>query len=484
LPYAKRPEHIIPGRPQYYRTSTFTGTGVAGLHVESHMGRPTKIEGNPDHPMSNPNGVLKAGGGKAYGATSTLSQASILDLYDPERSQKPRHNGEESSWAAFSEWSAEHFRGLSNDRGRGLALLIETRPSPTFLRILEDLTRIYPQAKVYRYDAAIPGNAEAGLAAVTNTRYAARYDFSKADRIVSLDCDFLGTEGDVTRNSALFSSRRDPDHGEMNRLYSVSPVLTLTSAAADNRLAVSSAMVGRFARSLASALATELDQLDYDTRSRMAIPASEGPVGEWVEAIAADLLAHRGDSLIVVGERQPAWVHQLGHFMNSALGNIGNSIEYVQGIDYPSDGTIEDLATAIEANEVDTLVCITANPAYTAPANLNFAAKLERVSHFVHAGAMVDETGALAEWHLPLSHYLECWSDWVDSQGNISVQQPLISPIYETKSEIEVVANIVRAGRTTMYEQEAEAAGEGDLGYQLVRASAGIARGGSDEFEA
>ncbi len=478
LPYTNRPEHIIPGTATHYRTAMVSGAGVLGIQVETHEGRPTKIEANPDHPMNNPvatgddQATVTMGGGRTYGATNSWAQAAVLDLYDPDRSRHVMHAGAESTWAAWWEFAAEHFTGLTSADGVGV--LIEGRPEPTLLHVLNDFKRL-TSARVFRHDALSTANREEGLQTVGLDRHNIIYDLSSAERIVSLDADFLGTQGDTVRNSALFAAGRrveNPGDG-MSRLYVVEPTLTVTGASADNRLRLRASQIAAFGRALVAEIARRSGEATpYDLRNALHVDVENQTATEWAEAIADDLMdSHvRGKSVIIVGDRQPAWLHALAHLANSLLGNVGNTVSYNPDRETLQGESLGDLSTAIAAGQIKTLLIVGGNPAYTAPADVGFASKLGRIETSIHLSRYVDETSALCSWHVPISHFLEAWGDVKASDGTLTVQQPMIAPLLNTRSELELLAHLVRYCDSTQYADEREASDpEGDFGYQLVR---------------
>ena len=478
FPYTNRPEHIIPGTATHYRTAAVSGGGVLGLQVETHEGRPTKIEGNPDHAMNNPvpagetQGTLTVGGGRTYGATNSWAQAAVLDLYDPDRSRHVRHGGEESTWADWWAFASEHFAGLTSVDGVGV--LIEGRPEPSLLHVINNFKRL-TGARVFRHDALSAENVEAGLDTVGLGRHNIIYDLSGAERIVSLDADFLGTQGDTVRNSALFAAgRRVENPGDsISRLYVVEPTLTVTGASADNRLRLRASQVAAFGRALVAEIARRSGEATPAVlRSSLQTELQNRTATEWAEAIAADLMSGdlRGKSAIIVGDRQPAWLHSLAHLANSLLGNVGTTVSFNPDHESLQGESIADLSTALGASQIKTLLIVGGNPAYTAPADLGFAGKIGRIETSIHLSRYVDETSALCTWHVPISHFLEAWGDVKAADGSLTVQQPMIAPILNTRSELELFAHLVRYCDSTQYAEEREASDpEGDFGYQLVR---------------
>ncbi len=435
VPYAKRPEELIPGKPRAYATAAAIGQTVLGLLVESHDGRPTKIEGNPRHPMS-------------MGATNAWAQAEVMCLYDPDRSRHPTKGGKRASWDDFWTESVPRFQSHAERRGQGLALMVEDISSPTYRLLLGDMLRTYPETMVCVYGASHGRNGAMAQAMLGLAPSRLLHSLDKADVIVALDYDFLGIEGDVVCNNRQFASRRGGSAADdrMNRLYVVEPGLTLTGGMADNRLPLAASRIGDFVEALASAVfkmglavpegASEIvARLPHEYDARFA---------KWVDVIARDLLQARGRAALMVGESQSAATQALVLFINHALGNTGAVVHVMQDVEaMPRSVSVLDLAHAMGAERVQTLLILGNNPAYDTPADLEFAKLVARVPVSIHLSMHVDETSRLVTWHLPKSHFLESWGDLRATDGTVAIQQPLIAPLFESQSAIEVLAHLV-----------------------------------------
>ncbi|MBK8480418.1 MAG: Fe-S-cluster-containing hydrogenase [Proteobacteria bacterium] len=462
LPFNQRPEDLVPGQPRYYATAAQLTGGVVGLLVESQDGRPTKIEGHPDHPMSR-------------GATDTFLQASVLDLYDPQRLRRTRLGDRSVSTRERDAALAGLAARLERQQGRGLALLLQDLRSPTLHALLGELRARYPHARLYVHDAAQPRQSLAGAALVGLKGARPCYALDRADVVLALDADPLGLEGDVVRQARAFAQRRrltSPRDG-MNRLYVVEPAFTVTGMNADNRLRLAASQVGGFLADLVAKLAPSLpapagaEQLLARLRARAPSAAHQ----RWIGALAEDLLAHRGRALIIVGEGQPPLVHALGQLTNALLGSVGQTVSYYPDLAADCEG-IEALAAALRAETVSSLVIVGGNPVYDAPADLEFGTLLRRVPSTIYLCPTANETAALARWVVPQSHFLEAWGDLRAADGTISVQQPLIAPLFASLSPIELVARLI--------------ASKLHDGYTLLRrpataAYAGLLPAGADE---
>ena len=437
VPYARAPEEVIPGKPLFFATAVTLGGCAVGLLVESHQGRPTKIEGNPLHPGS-------------LGATDALTQASILGLYDPDRSQVVLRAGTPSTWNAFVAGLAKQLESGAQPQGGGLRILTETVVSPTLGAQLAAVLAKFPAARWHQFEPvsrdAVRAGARLAFGEVVNTIH--RVD--AADVIVSLGSDFLTTGPGAVRYAREFASRRHaetPPAG-MNRLYAIEATPTLTGGVADHRLVVRQDELESFARGLAVRLGIDVGGHPWRPTPEQA---------KWVEALAHDLTAHRGASLVVAGDEQSPALHLLAHAMNRALGNHGRTVVFTDPIEAaPVDQgeSLGQLVADMQAGKVETLLILGGNPVYTAPADVPFAEALNKVPFRAHLALYEDETSALCHWHLPEAHYLEGWSDGRAYDGTVSIQQPLIAPLYGGRTAHEVVSALV---------------GEPRSGYDIVR---------------
>jgi molybdopterin-containing oxidoreductase family iron-sulfur binding subunit len=448
VPYSRAPEEVVPGKPLFFATAVTLGGCTTGLLVESHEGRPTKIEGNPLHPGS-------------LGATDAVTQASILTLYDPDRSQTVTHTGRPSTWNGFAAALTRQLEGSARPQGGGLRILTETVVSPTLAGQLAAVLAKYPAASWHQYEPMTRDAARAGARAAFGEPLNAVYRVDQADAIVSLGSDLLAAGPGAVRYAREFASRRHAQSPteRMNRLYVFEATPSLTGAAADHRLAVRDADMDLLARTLAGRCGVEAGVL----------PRQPSPEQlKWIDAVARDLVAHRGASLVVAGDEQPPAIHLLAHAVNAALGNVGRTVVYTDPIEAaPVDqmDSLGQLVAAMQAGTVETLLILGGNPVYTAPADVPFADAMDRVPFRAHLSLYEDETSARCHWHLPEAHYLEGWSDGRAYDGTASVQQPLIAPLYGGRTSHEVVATLL---------------GDPRSGYDIVRDSWRSRHGGSD----
>ena len=432
VPFVNAPEDMVPGIPRYYATTMPFGRSAYGLVVESHEGRPTKIEGNPSHPST-------------LGASSARVQASVLGLYDPDRSQAVRLNGEARSWDEFVTAWEERAEAHAIDGGAGLAVLSESFSSPTLARLAAELRARYPQAIWATYEAVSDENRLAGLRSATGRDLDLVLRLDEAAVILALDADPLLTDPDMIRHTRGFAAgrRAGPAGGAMNRLYAVEGVYSLTGAMADHRLRLESSQIAPFLAALAARVAPP--EAGAAGLAGIDIP---GVDPRWIDALAGDLLANRGRGVLVAGERQPAAVHATVCALNAYLGNTGTTVRYHDTTDaaLPSIGSLASLVSAMQAGTVQTLVVLGGNPAFDAPADLDFASAMASVPHTIALGHAVDETSSRAEWHIPRAHYLESWGDARAAGGTLSVVQPLILPLFGGRSPVEVLGLMAGGG--------------------------------------
>jgi MoCo/4Fe-4S cofactor protein with predicted Tat translocation signal len=420
VPYVKQPEEILPGKPLYYATAMTLGGVATGLLGRSNEGRPTKIEGNPEHVGS-------------LGATDIYAQAELLSLYDPDRSQKILYRNEPKTWQAF----VAEIRGLIEENrangGAGIRFLTETVTSPTLAAQFKQVLTELPNAKWYQYEPVNNDNVIAGAKLAFGTTANPVYSFEKARRILTLDADILG--GRNVRYLKDFSKSRSLIHEEgaahdMNRLYAVETTLTLTGAKADHRLAVKPSEIVEIAKAVAKGVGVAGASSTYSNK--------------WVEVMVKDLLENKGKSLVVAGDHQPAAVHAIAHAINGALGNIGQTVSFTEPLNANPDllqiDGLKELVKDIDAGVVKLLTIIGGNPVYNTPADVKLTKeRLEKVPMRIHAGLTVDETGELCHWHINGKHFLEMWSDTRAYNGTASIVQPLIQPLYDGKSAHEMV---------------------------------------------
>ncbi|HEY0080605.1 MAG TPA: TAT-variant-translocated molybdopterin oxidoreductase [Pyrinomonadaceae bacterium] len=435
VPHVRQPVEIVPGKPLFFATAMPLGGAATGLLVRSNEGRPTKIEGNPDHPAS-------------LGATDLFAQAAILSLYDPDRSQTLNYRGEIRSYTAFL---ADISRVLEEQRGRngaGVRFLTEAVTSPTLAAQMAEIGGRFPGAKWHQYEPAGSNNTALGARLAFGDFANTIYNFADADRVLSLDSDFLSCGPASLRFARDFANRRRLVSGktDMNRLYAVETTPTNTGMFADHRLAIRPSEMEAFARAVAAALGAP-GGASATTTSEQA---------RWIDSVARDLRSSAGRSIVIAGDEQSPLTHALAHSMNQALGNVGKTVFYTDPVEAnPVDHleSLRDLVRDIDAGAVELLVIVGGNPVYTTPVDLKLdAARLSRVKTRVHLSLYQDETSQLCQWHVPEAHFLETWSDARAFDGTATIMQPLIAPLYNGKSVHEFLAAFTDRPERTSYD--------------------------------
>ncbi|MGI9065482.1 MAG: TAT-variant-translocated molybdopterin oxidoreductase [Pyrinomonadaceae bacterium] len=476
VPYVTQPEHGTPGKALFFATASTLGGLATPLLARSNEGRPTKLEGNPDHPNSRNGDPADRGSS----ATDIFSQASILTLYDPDRLQTPLFREEARTWSTFV---GEIRTALDEQRpkqGAGIRFLTETVTSPTLAAQLKAILTEFPQAKWHQYEPANNDSARAGAVMAFGQPVNTVYDFSKADRILSLDADFLAAMPGTLRYARDFAARRRVTEGkkEMSRLYVIETTPTTTGAAADHRWTTGPAQI----EPLVTLLARKVG-VSFGTQSLPPMVAVD--IGlSFVDGAARDLQQHKGASIVIVGKEAPPAVHALAHAMNDALGNVGKTVFYTDPLEAnPVDQrqSLQELIGDIDGGRVEMLVIVGGNPVYNTPADL----KLDKDRMFktklrVHLSLYRDETSELCHWNIPETHYLEAWSDTRTYDGTVTIVQPLIEPLYQNKSAHELLAVFTAKYDQKPYEiiRDFWRAGEPQLAVGR-RQEAGAARAGA-----
>lgn len=439
LPYSRAPEDVVPGNAQIYATAfPWMGTAI-GLLVECHEGRPTKIEGNPKHPDS-------------LGGTTAFAQASILDLYDPDRSTGPQQRGRPRTWDDATAFLKDLGTQMKAKSGKGLAILTEAHRSPTLAALLASVSREMPQARIVRFEPWDRDRVRDGSLLAFGRPLEVVHRLDRAGVIVALDADLFAWEGSPVKQAHGFAARRriEKPGDTMSRLYVVESTYTVTGACADHRLRLARREVPRFTFALARELAAQgLDLGEVAGAVESFAPEALGPGKPWIGALAKDLLAHRGASVLVAGIAQPPAVHALVHALNAALSNVGQTVSYVKPFAEAPEGSVslKALAESMRLGEVEALLVLGGNPVHAAGPDMAFAEALARVKVSVHLSTHVDETSVVTGWHLNRAHYLESWSDVRAEDGTASTVQPLVAPLFSGRTDAEVVSLLLGAPR-------------------------------------
>src|SRR5829696_6614816 len=424
VPYVRQPEEIVPGKALYFATAMPFSGGCAPLLVRSYMGRPVKVEGNDLHPAS-------------LGAADVFAQASVLGLYDPDRSQNIINRGEVRTYSAFLGEILTALEGQRGKQGAGLRFLTETVTSPTVGAQLRDILRRFPGSQWYQWEPAGGNSGSLGIRQAAGGFATPVYNFAAADRVLSLDSNFLECGPGALRYARDFAARRratDGDAREICRLYAVETTPSNTGYFADHRVALRPSQFADYVRGLAAAVGA----------SGPAPAGGAAAPDDQLNKIAADLNAHKGACLVVAGDEQPPEIHALAHAMNAALEAVGKTVTYVEPVEENPTDQLNELRTLIgeiDAGAVDLLVIVGGNPVYTTPADLKLdAGRMKKVRLAVHLSPYDDETSELCHWHVPQTHFLEEWGDARAYDGTVTIQQPLITPLYNGKSACELLA--------------------------------------------
>src|ERR1700723_2629726 len=427
IPYLKQPEDLVLGKAMYFATAFPFPTGAIPVLVKSDSFRPIKVDGNPEHPMSK-------------GKSDAFTQATLLDLYDPDRSQHVLHRGETSAWGDFQEAFSTATKKTSG--GQGIYFLSETITSPSLAQQWKQVQAAYPQAKLIQGEPVNQDSSRAASKAAFGSYTDAQYKLEDADVILSLDADFLGGiahPGFLPLASGFGERRRYEEGKTMNRMYVVETMPTVTGFKADNRLALKPSEIGSFAAALANGSAAQGARVDAQ---------------KFFTALMSDLKASGGRCVVIPGEQASPAVHAAAYALNSSLGAVGKTVIYTETVNpMPSEQVAElkSLVVDINAGKVQWLVILGVNPIYSAPSDLYFQDAFAKVPVTVHLGSHVDETGVIANWHINKAHYLESWSDARAYDGTISIIQPMIDPMYGGKTAFDVFQTLLENSQISAF---------------------------------
>lgn len=478
-PLVDRPEDYVPGSTSKFATTIELAGAPRHLLVTCYDGRPIKVEGNPEHPGS-------------MGGTDAFSQATTLSLYDPDRSSTVRQrlasDVSAKNWKDFDEYLDELLGKLRGKQGAGLAVLVEPSTSLSMSATEKKLADAMPKAKLYQYAPLARDNELAGTEQALGSRVRTHYKLAETKVIAAFDSDLLCGHPNSTRYARDWAATReldgDAEHPTMGRTYAVESQFSIIGAAADHRAAVKSTDIGwaltqvrdqvqqrldggtpeePAAIAVRQEIVAKVDAVESHDEKHEVLDGEELPpatVEQVLWALADDLAANPGESVVVVGPRQPAEVHALAMQLNSLLGNLGKTVVFTDEPEQQVErGAIADLSAAIDAGEVDALVVVGGNPAYDAPSDLKLGEKLDKLIDTIRLGYYEDETSAVCQWHLPMCHPFETWGDAVSYEGLPSLAQPLIEPLYEAVSPLELIGKLagIATGQPQMLVREAMA---------------------------
>jgi len=462
VPNVKQPEDQVPGKALFFATAAPLFGAAIPVLVRSNEGRPTKIEGNPDHPNNRPTDFPPEDpirDPRGSSATDIFTQASILSLYDPDRSPTLTFREDIQTWTAFVGQMRSILDEQRPKQGVGIRFLTESIISPTLGALMKELQTALPQSKWHQYEPANRDNAFEGAKTAFGQPVNTTYRFDLAQRVLSLDCDFLAPAfPGYLRYSREFMARRriTETNKEMNRLYVVETTPSTTGATADHTWEVKPSEFAGLAQIIAFSVGVQAgttrpllgNEGPFAPGSSFDPNNSAGPV--WIEALARDLQQHKGASIVLAGDNQPPFVHAIAHAMNNALGNVGKTVFYTDPLEVNPVShreSLKDLIDDIDAGRVELLVIIGGNPVHNTPADLKLSperlqkiAKQKDTNRIVHLSEFRDETSEWSHWHVPAAHYLESWGDTRSYDGTVSIVQPLILPLYDGKTAFELLA--------------------------------------------
>jgi len=434
----KQPEEHVPWKALFFATAAPLFGAAVPVLVRSNEGRPTKIEGNPDHPNNRPTEFPAEDpvwAPRGSSATDIFTQASILGLYDPDRSQTLTYREDIRTWTAFVGDMRSALDEQRPKQGAGIRFLTESIISPTLGAQMKATLAALPQAKWHQYEPANRDNVRAGAVAAFGQPVNTTYRFDLAKRILSLDCDFLSPvfPGYLRYSRDFIAGRKITENNrEMNRLYVVETTPSNTGAIGDHTWEVKPSEFEAIAKSIAAGV---IPQSPTGTAS-VNLP--------WLAALVSDLTQHKGASIVVAGDNQPPIIHALAHAMNDALGNVGKTVFYTDPLETNSVDqrqSLQDLVNDLDAGRVELLVILGGNPVYNTPVDLKLDfERLKKAKLRVHLSEYKDETSELCHWHVPAAHYLESWGDTRSYDGTVTIMQPLIQPLYEGKTALELLA--------------------------------------------
>ncbi|MGL5095384.1 MAG: TAT-variant-translocated molybdopterin oxidoreductase, partial [Planctomycetia bacterium] len=422
LPYTRRPAGSLDGESRSYATAIDVGGSARGLLVTSYDGRPIKIEGNPDHPAS-------------LGGADAIAQASILGMYDPDRSQfVVRFDGGKESVKTAADLKTELKRlaaGFKPKQGEGFVVLSEATSSPAVAATRARFLAAMPKARWVEYEAVSRDNERLGSKIAFGAPHRTHYALDKVKVVVSLDSDLFGGHPNAVRYTRDFTQSRRPEDHAMSRLYAFEPRFTPVGVTADHRVSVRAGDIKAVLLDLQSKVFAKLAKPSIDIADPL--PGDEflkkEPVAKLIAAAVADLVAHPGESVVVAGPGQPPEVHALAHRFNALLGNIGKTVTYTVDADRPTHmESIRSLVESIKGGKVQALVLLGGNPVYDAPVDVDFAGALAAVPTSIHLSHDKNETSVVSTWHVPRVHYLESWGDSRSFDGTYAVVQPLMAP--------------------------------------------------------
>ncbi len=429
IPYVKKPEEVLPGKPVYYASTCNSCSESCGILIKTREGRPIKVDGNPDHPVSK-------------GKICSKGHASILNLYNPDRLKEPmkgeRGSLKEASWETVD---SEIINELNKAGRKQIAVITHRIVSPTEKKILDEFSSRFPSARIYSYELFNEATRNSAWRKSYGTGEFPLIKWNEAKVIVVLEADFLGNEGNKVENARLYSQGKDVMNVKnFNRLYAVEGNLSLTGMNADYRLKLSPDLQYEFIMSL-------LNEISSKTGS------APGNIGRYslteflkkysldskkVNHLVNDLLSNRGSAIVYAGRTLPEDVHMAVNYLNEILGNnklYRTDASPVELSSLSSKENWENLINAMNNNGVAAVIHYDSNPVYHLPNDFGYEGALKKVTNVISISDMMNESCAASDYILPINHDFESWGDAKTRTGFYSLKQPVISPIYNTKQK-------------------------------------------------
>ena len=428
IPYVEAHPGTIPGIRKEYATTMPFKNNVVGLVIENHDERPIKVFGNDNHPTS-------------LGKSNVFSQASILDMYDPDRARGIKLDGKKVNWSEYIKYA----ESIYNSKGKGLAVLLQESSSPTMNALRKDFKKIYPNADWIVYEPINNENLYSGVERALGKRLQPYNRLEKAKTILSIGSDFLGSDDNNVNNTRKFSENRrvEDKNSTMNRLYVVESSMTATGASADHRLNIPTSELDLVLKELCS----ELKKLGMNI-STGSLKTSNNL---WIKAVAEELMENKGSSIILGGSHLSVDAHAIITMLNDKL---NAPVDY-----YPLDSShvtsVDDfvgLCKKMKNGSIENLIILGGNPVYNAPADLKFESLIKNVQNIVHLSNIYDETSKRSNWHIAESHFFENWGDAMSYDGYPSVIQPQIRPLFQSHTAIDLLIPIIYGKESSSYD--------------------------------
>lgn len=445
IPYNKKPEEITLGKANYYASTCTSCSNACGTLIKTREGRPIKLDGNPDHPVSK-------------GKICAQGQASIMSLYDPDRLKNPKKKNDRSfndyNWKDATD---EIVFDLMNAGSREISIITHKIISPTTKKVLDEFASKYPSSKIYSYEQFDNSVRNSAWKKSYGSGEFPSIKWNEAEIILSLDGDFLGESNNKIENARLFAERRDVVNKKFNRLYVIEGNISITGMTADYRMRLRPDLQLNFVLGLINALNKKGISIPFNAGSiTLENFAKENGLNlETLNTLVSDLISNRGKSFIYAGDHLPEDVHLAVNLINNVLGNealYNFESAPVSVIPLSTADEIKSLTSRMRAGEVAVTIHIDLNPVYNLPADLQYTDAITKVDTVVSLVEIENETSELSNFVLPINNQLESWGDAKTRTGFYSLQQPVIAPLYDTRQTEAILLNWI-SGDSSAYEE-------------------------------